>query len=115
MTEFRITDHREEAIRARAAESVLWSEDGGRVPTRIADALWAAVRDRETLLATLDARSAPDGLLARSMRAATYQHGGADWRHAPWCRLSLSRKDLTPDDCDCGLTTVLAALSDRDA
>jgi hypothetical protein len=59
---FKITDQSEEAIRARAAESVIWNENEARVPTRISDALWAAVRDRETLLGLLrEARAAtPD-------------------------------------------------------
>jgi|GEM_PF-4808144 len=40
---FPITDQREEAIRARAAESVTWSEDEGKVPTRVADKLSEAM------------------------------------------------------------------------
>lgn len=37
-----------------ADESVVWSEDEARVSVRISDALWAACRDRRTLLETLD-------------------------------------------------------------
>lgn len=67
---FRITDQSEAAIRSRADQSVLWNEDEGNVPTRIADALWAAVRDRESLLITLDRERAA----AREVEARSLSH-----------------------------------------
>ena len=43
------------AIRYRAEQSVVWSSEEANIPPRVADALWAAVRDREALLVALDA------------------------------------------------------------
>lgn len=53
----------EQAIRKRAARSLVW--EGGTVPRPVAEYLWDAVHDRHALLALLDAARAERDTLAR--------------------------------------------------
>ncbi len=103
---FRITDQSEAAIRSRADQSVLWNEDEGNVPTRIADALWAAVRDRESLLTTLDReRAAGVHLGDQGLRAVAE----IVRRHTHHGRYAMTRYAGPDPEDDCHLCRALVA------